>query len=93
MGRRGNAWLSVDPKWGWIATRVMPAETTLDEILADVPDLTEVVDVRTCRGGGCKKMRWPVTCVSMVAALLGIEARPVTPWQLRQYLVAHFARV
>jgi hypothetical protein len=90
---RGNAWVMLDPKWGWVTTRVIPATVPLADILAEVPDLTEAVDVRTCRGGGRRVMRWPFTCVSVVAALLGIEGRPVTPWQLRQYLMSKTARV
>ena len=84
----GDAWCIVDPVYGGIQARAMSAcRLTLHDLQRQYP-ATHWALVRRDRTVCPRVVRGPLTCVSVVKAVLGLGGRSWTPWQLWRQVIA-----
>jgi hypothetical protein len=83
----GDAWCIIDPVYGGIQARAIACGGRLltGRILADYPGTAWAV-IRRDRAVCPPLVRGPLTCVSVVKAVLGLGGRSWTPWQLHQQI-------
>jgi len=78
----GDAWCVLDPVYGGIQARALSARRlTLQALLAQYP-ATHWALVPRDRHQCPSLVRGPLTCVSVVKAVLGLGGRSWTPYQL-----------
>ena len=84
----GDAWCVLDPVYGGIQARALCARRlTLQALLAQYP-ATHWALVPRDRHLMPRIVRGPVTCVSVVKAVLGLGGRSWTPYQLWRQVTA-----
>lgn len=87
----GDAWLVLNPVYGGIQARAIAGSRTLTgHVLKDYPGTTWRM-VRRDRAICPPLVRGPLTCVSVVKAVLGMGGRAWTPWQLCRAIDRHAA--
>lgn len=85
----GDAWCVVDPVFGGIQARALSCATfTLLQVLRQVGPYSHWAIVRRDRHDCPPVVRGPLTCVSVVKAVLGLAGRSWTPYQLWRQMEA-----
>jgi hypothetical protein len=82
----------IDPVFGGVAVRNLPLAgsltTTCARLACQYPATTYCLLQGRRRDRFPARPRWGLTCVSVVAAILGLETTPLTPWRLYRHVRA-----
>lgn len=88
---RADVLTVIDPVFGGLVVRNLPLggdlTRTCARIACEYPSTTYCLLQGRRRDRFPARTRWGLTCVSAVAAILGLESTPLTPWKL--YLHVH----
>lgn len=95
---RADVLTVIDPVFGGVAVRNLPLRTpersegggsltsTCASIACQYPSTTYCLLQGRRRDRFPARPRWGLTCVSVVAAILGLDSTPLTPWRLYRHV-------
>jgi len=83
----------VDPVFGGLSVRNIPLgreglTRTCARLACEYPSTTYALLQGRRRDRFPPRTRWGLTCVSAVAAILGLDSTPLTPWRLYRHVTA-----
>lgn len=81
----GGSWVVLDPLFGGLRLRSLPLTVTCAQLLGEYPGTTWAC-LSSDRRTYPQRVRWGLTCVAAVAAVLALHRTPLTPFALYRHI-------